>query len=497
MRDFFEKHDKVIHRSLEILPGFVSWNLILFPFWGSFVFPVVVAYFILTFNVFWFYKSVVFSFTAVLSHLRIKASEKLNWVDEAKGFPDWKRVQHLVIVTAAKEPLAILKRTFQAITDQDLPHNQLYVILALEAIEDPEERELKEKALRAEFKGKLPHIYVTVHTLNKNETKGKHTNQRYAAMWAYDNLIKKGILNIDYLTVSSCDADHIYHPKYFSCLTFKFLDDPHRYERFWQSAILFYNNFWRIPAMSRVANTFGSLWNMALLSRRDRIINQQNYSLSFRLLHRIGYWDPLVIPEDYHIFFKAYFATKGAVAVEPIYLPLYADAAESTTFWKTIKNQYEQFKRWAWGVSDDPYVIKNYFLTSGIPFWDKTIRVLRLMEDHFLWPVNWFLITVGVNIPALFNKNFSRTLLGFMLPRLSSAILTICLVFLLIILVVDSRQRPPKPAEVSFWKALLIPFEFILMPIVGLIFGALPGLDAHTRLMLGRYMEYRITEKVG
>jgi hypothetical protein len=34
------------------------------------------------------------------------------------------------------------------------------------------------------------------------------------------------------------------------------------------------------------------------------------------------------------------------------------------------------------------------------------------------------------------------------------------------------------------------------MPIVGFFFGALPGLDAHTRLMLGKYLEYRITEKV-
>ena len=32
--------------------------------------------------------------------------------------------------------------------------------------------------------------------------------------------------------------------------------------------------------------------------------------------------------------------------------------------------------------------------------------------------------------------------------------------------------------------------------IVGFFFNALPGLDAHTRLLLGRYIEYRVTEKV-
>jgi len=496
MKNIFLKHERLMRRMLEILPGFTSWSLILFPFWGSFFSPAIVAYFVLLFDVFWFYKSATFAFTVVLSHLRIKASEQLDWVGEAKGFSDWQKVSHVIIVATAKEPLHLLRRTFASLAAQDLPRKQLFVVLAMEAIEDPAQRKIKERELRQEFGKKLPNIFVTVHELKENEIKGKHANERYAAMWVYENLIKKGRLTLDYTTVTSCDADHVYHCKYFSYLTFKFLDDPGRYEKFWQPAILFYNNFWRIPALSRVANTFGSLWNMSLLSRKDRMINQQNYSLSFTLLNKVGYWDPKVIPEDYHIFFKAYFGTKGKAEVEPIYLPLYADAAESRGFLKTTRNQYEQFKRWAWGVSDDPYVIRSYFLVPGVPFWDKTVRVLRLIEDHFLWPVNWFIITVGVNIPTFLNPNFGRTILGFTLPRLSSLILTICLVFLVVILIVDWRQRPPRPSGVSRWRAVLIPFEFILMPVAGFIFTALPGLDAHTRLMLGRYIEYRVTEKV-
>jgi hypothetical protein len=34
------------------------------------------------------------------------------------------------------------------------------------------------------------------------------------------------------------------------------------------------------------------------------------------------------------------------------------------------------------------------------------------------------------------------------------------------------------------------------LPIVGFFFTALPGIDAHTRLMLGKYIEYKVTEKV-
>jgi len=488
------KKEKIVKRLLEILPGFVSWNLILFPFWGTFISPISVAYFVLLFDIFWFYKSVTFALFAIIAHFRLEASKKMDWLGELKFFPDWKKVHHFVVICTYKEPLYILERTLESLIAQTIPQDQITVVLGFEARDIGWQEKATE--LKRKFDGKFAHLIVSEHTLVPGETAGKHSNARAAILLAKKTLIDSKKVDSNYCTVTSCDADHVYHPSYFANLAYQFLDNPHRYERFWQPAIVFYNNFWRLPALSRVANTFGTIWNIAQLVRTDRLINQQNYSLSFRLLDRVDYWDPDVIPEDWHMFFKAFFTTDGKVEVEPIYLPLSADAAESTTFLKTLANQYEQFKRWAWGVSDDPYVLKNYFLSKKITFWDKTLRTLRLIEDHFLWPVNWFIITLGINIPSLLNKNFAKTAIGFNLPRTSSFILTLCLVFLVIVIYIDSRQHPPRPKEISRLRAFFIPLEFLLMPIVGFIFTALPGLDAHTRLMLGKYMEYRVTEKV-
>ena len=159
-------------------------------------------------------------------------------------------------------------------------------------------------------------------------------------------------------------------------------------------------------------------------------------------------------------------------------------------------NQYQQIKRWAWGVSDDPWVIKSYFLTPGVPFIDKTMRLLYLLKSHFLWPVNWFIITIGVTLPSILNPRFARTALGYTVPKLSSFILTVALVFLVLMLIIDKFYKPKRPKDFPLWRALLTPFEFVLMPITGFLFSALPGLDAHTRLMLGKYLEYKVTEKV-
>jgi len=74
VRQFIIRNDRVIQRLLEILPGFVSWNIILFPYWGILVIPNVVAYFILSYNIYWFYQSAQIAVAATISHFKLQAS---------------------------------------------------------------------------------------------------------------------------------------------------------------------------------------------------------------------------------------------------------------------------------------------------------------------------------------------------------------------------------------------------------------------------------------
>ena len=496
MRKYILRHEKGVLRALEILPGFFSWNVILFPYWGILVIPNVVAYFILLFNIYWFYQSFLIAITSIISHIRIQASIDYDWMEDLKSFPDWKEVNHVIIIPTYKEPLHILERTINSLINQTFPTKQISVILAMEEKEDINVRNSKFETLNSKFGGNFNHFLTTVHKLKKGEISGKASNERFAAVWFKKRFIDEAKLNIDYFTVTSCDADHKYHPNHFACLTFKFLDNPKRFRMFWQPAVMFYNNIWELPAITRVPNTFGSIWNLSQLPRKDRLINAQNYSLSYKLLDEVDYWDADKIPEDWGIFFKAYYKVKGGLEVEPIYLPLHADAAQSTSFWKTIKVQYEQFKRWAWGASDDSWIIKNYLIDSEIPFWDKTMRLIFVLWSHFMWPVNWFIITIGLTLPVLLNPAFGRTVLGYTVPRLSSYVLTMALLFLLVIIFIDNLYKPKRPVGYPLWRAILTPFEFLLMPIAGFFFSALPGLDSHTRLMLGKYLEYKVTEKV-
>lgn len=493
MRQLFVRFPNKTRRMLEILVPGASWAIITMPIWLSFWHPAMVAYLIITFDVYWFYKSFTLAIHAIQSFLTLQAHITVDWLGQAKQRKAFRTLYHAIIIPEYREPIHILRRTLTNLTKQDFPHERLIVVLATED-KDPQARETG-ASLKQEFGSRFGHFLVTRHTLHNREVAGKSSNMAWAAKKLVRALADWNI-PVERVTVTSCDADALPHPKYFSALSAAYLADPDREYHFYQGAILFYSNIWRIPLFTRVLNTLGSIWNLSLLSQQNRFINFSTYSLSLKTVVRVGYWDVDVIPEDYHLFFKVYFALGEKVSTRGIFLPVLVDAAESRTLVGTLINQYEQSKRWAWGVSDIPYVIRGVFLNGHIALADRLQRLMYLLEHHIFWPSNWFILTIGSSIPPLLNPPFARTVLGHNLSQISSGILTLSAVFLLVVIMIDLRVKPPRPKEFASWKLPFLYLQWLTLPIVSFFLAALPGLDAHTRLLLGKRLEYRVTEKV-
>lgn len=493
VKNFFTRYPKKSRRFLEIIIPATSWAIITMPFWLSFWHPAIVAYFVVLFGIYWFYKSASLAINALRSYLTLSSHIKVDWLSLARKNKLYKNIHHIIIIPEFKEPFHILRRTFNNLVKQDFPKKQISVVLATEARDENAQR--TGKILKQEFGRRFAHFWVTKHKLKPHEVAGKSSNMACAGRWVAEKLKSLGF-NLKNVTVTSCDSDALLHPKYFSYLTFKFINDPERDYHFYQAGIMFYSNIWKVPLPGRVLNTIGSIFNLSLLSQGLRLINFSTYSLSLKTAKEVGFWGVNVIPEDYHMFFKTYFKKGQKVKVVPIFLPILVQAALSTNFFRTMINQYEQHKRWAWGVSDVPNVIKSYFTKPAIPFWDKTLRLLNLLEGHLVWPIHWFILTLGSTIPPLINPQFGRTALGHNLSQISSAILTISIVFLLVIIFLDIKVKPPRPQEFARWKIPFLYLQWVTLPIVSFFLSTLPGLDAHTRLMLGKRLEYRVTEKV-
>src|SRR5215469_7456546 len=92
--NLFTRYPVKTRRTLEILPGFLAWMLILSPLWGSLLIPTQLAYFILFFDVYWLYKSFSLVITASIASKRIAAAEKEDWAEKSKKLPHVKDVNH-------------------------------------------------------------------------------------------------------------------------------------------------------------------------------------------------------------------------------------------------------------------------------------------------------------------------------------------------------------------------------------------------------------------
>ncbi len=87
MRRLFELYPNKTQRLLEISIPLTSWIIITMPLWLSFWHPALVAYFIITFDVYWFYKSVTLVNYALRSFITYTAHAAVNFSGGQTGAP--------------------------------------------------------------------------------------------------------------------------------------------------------------------------------------------------------------------------------------------------------------------------------------------------------------------------------------------------------------------------------------------------------------------------
>jgi hypothetical protein len=143
-----------------------------------------------------------------------------------------------------------------------------------------------------------------------------------------------------------------------------------------------------------------------------------------------------------------------------------------------------------------------------IPLWLRLYRFMNLVFNHLMWVAMPLLLLFGASIPgdlAVLSQatgihivgayDYSLTSTSDYLGFTSAMILTITLASVLVLIYVDEKLVPPRPKN---WGLLLRAksyVEVLLYPFFGLLFSVIPALESQTRLMMGFYLEYRVTEK--
>lgn len=504
--DLEKTKDRIIYRLFEILPGVLSWGILILlvllsrqqPFW--------VAVFIIVFVVFWFFRTIHFSFHLWMAYKTMREHEKIGWMKKLDELQDthypkttknWQDICHLIVIPMYKESLEIIRGNFRALENSDYPKDKMIVVLACEERVKKFVSKTAQKIER-EFGSKFFKFMLTWHPSDlPGEIAGKGSNETWAAKKAKEKIIDPLKIPYENIIFSSFDIDTCVHSKYFSCLTYHYLVSKKPTRTSFQPIPLYINNIWQASVISRIFSFSSTFWHTMNQERPEKLITFSSHSMSFRALVDVGFKQTNVVSDDSRIFWQCFLEYNGDYRVQPLYYPISMDANVAKNFLRTLINIYKQQRRWAYGVGDIPYFLFGFLKNKKIPFSKKLSLGFELIEGHISWATSSIIIFLLGWLPLILGgPEFPHTLMSYNLPRVISRIMTIAMAGLLISVYLSFLLLPPKPHEYGRIKYLVFAFGWLLFPIMMIFFTALPALEAQTHWLLGKYMGFWVTEKV-
>lgn len=515
-------------RVLEIIPGFLAWSMLLAPFILAPIFPELVAYFVLAFTFYWFIKALNVMRNLLRGFPQIMRNMKVDWLERVKLatddpkrlldtleknyeksrkkvdykdyeeianlngdyqlIKDWKEIYHVVVIANYGEDVSILRPTLDALLSANYPNKKFIVVLAGEKREE-KEYVARKKILEKEYAEKFDSFLFYLHEDQVGEVKGKGSNIYSAGKKLKIYLEKeRSEINPENILVTTLDADHIVHREYFARLTYRYIVDPSREHKTYQPVALLFNNIWDAPAPNRIAAVSSSFWQIVEAVRPFRQRTFAAHAQSLKTLLVTDFWSNQTIVEDGHQYWRTYFAYNGDIEMDSLLIPVYQDCVMAEKFSVTMKNQYLQLRRWSWGISDFPFVVKNYMKHPEISLGEKALQIFRLFGGHFSWSTASFLIAFAW-LPLLFNENFQDTVLAQNLGYYNSILLNLTWICLIGNVWAYFSLLPPKPEHHQKTRYIGMILQWILAPFVAIVLSAAPALESQTRLMIGKYLD--------
>lgn len=528
------KKDQVIERILEIIPGALSWFIIISMTVLSFVRPLAATVIIVAFVFYWLMRLLYMNILLLAAYIRFKVEKNTDWmkrieqIDALSGYdgndnktrnlssrlsrciysrqiknllakgnmpPLSKDIYHVVIFPVVKESKDVVRPGIAAIENGSYPCARILLIIALEQRSGSDIKEQMYE-LRNEHKDKFLDFLIIEHPSDMpGEARVKGANATFAAKEAALYLQR---INIPFENViASCfDADTVAVKDYFSCLTYYYMITPDRIRASFQPIPVYYNNIWDVPCFARIIDIGISFFQFVEATNPQTLVTFSSHSMSFKALSEIDYWPTDIISDDSAIYWKAFLHYQGDYQTIPIPIAVSMDIITGQNIPQTFINVYKQKRRWAWGVENFPIIMRGFLSTAKISFWKKFQHTVKLLDKSSSWATWSFLLTVIGWLPIMLaQKEFADTTVYYIAPRIRFLAYTLASFGLIICIMLSLLLLPPEKSKGAFSKKLLHCAEWLLIPVVVLFLSALPALDAQTRLMCGGYMEFWVADK--
>lgn len=491
----FRLSERRQYRLLEILPGFLVWFSLSAAVVVTLVRPVWAIAFIIVFDVFWLVRILYVMAFLVIAYRRFRQAQAVHWRDRLNQYPLWPQVYHIIVLPTYGESEEVLCTSLTSLTEVDYPLDRLIVVLATEGRVHDHIAPIAQR-LEHDFGGRFAAWLVTEHPAGTaGEIAGKGANIAYAGRQV-KGLVDRLAIPYDRLLVSTFDADAVAHRQYFSYLTVTFLSHPNRLRTSYQPVPLFHNNVWDALALTRVVATSTTFWLLGETMRPDRLFTFSSHSMPWQALIDVDFWQSDVVSEDSRIFLQCYLRYDGDYTVTPMYIPISMDAVQAPTVWRSLVNQYLQIRRWAYGVENFPFMVWNFLRGHDIPRRHRLRLTWNQLEGTFSWATAPLLIFLLGWLPFhTGHPSLTTSVLAQNSPPVIQGLTGAALIGLIISAVISTALLPRRPAHVPVYQSVMMIMQWLLLPVTMIAFGSLPAIEAQTRLMLGKYLGFWVTEK--
>ena len=430
-------------------------------------------------------------YTQHIENLRLVAAAEDGY------FPKPSEIYNALIMPAYNEGLDVIEPALKSVVKTKYDKKHLIVVFAYEERGGKEMQKTAE-ILKKRYGKEFHSFHLVKHPKDMpNEVIGKGGNITYAGRWLKGYLEKEQIAFSDVI-VTTMDCDNQPHKEYFNYLTYEYITREDRKHLAYQPVCIFTNNIWDVPAPMRVLATGNSFWNIISTMRPHVLRNFASHAQPMDALVEMDFWSVRTIVEDGHQYWRSYFYFGGNYEVVPMQIPIYQDAVLSSTYIKTLKAQFIQLRRWAYGASDIAYVGTRIFTKQrNVPFWAGFTRFVRLVDSHFTQACVPIIVAVGGWIPLLVNSEAARSVAAHQLPDTVSRIQMIAMIGLMITVFMSFKILPPRPERYKRSRNVLMLLQWVLMPITSIAYTSMAAYYAQTRLFLGKYLDkFDVTEKV-
>jgi len=483
------------------IPGFLTWTMLLMPFWLGFLAPKA-ASFILTFlAVYWVYMGISHGVGLIRGYKKYTKEITINWYKKCqrldftklpnkKALPQsLESTKHLILIQTVMEQIDILDGTVKSIINSNYPTKNIVLVIGTEEI-GKETSEKVIQQLKTKYGDKLPRIMHFIHPKGlPGEIVGVASpNRRWAATHAVAKLIEEKE-NINNYIFTTYDSDWMIHKEFLPRITYEYLKDEKRFNRFYETVVhLFSNNIWTVPLSSRIeANnvTLGMLSNWTLGTGPKESFSC--YSCALDTLIKADYWDTTLI-DDTVFYWRAFAAKQGDFSEKHFYIPIYGDATGGKNYLNALQNLSKQLVRWGWGSVTTIIALKaiTRVASNKASFEEKILWAYSKIERHLLLRTSAFLITVGFSMVTLVNTAFKNSATVYGLPQVMSIILTAGLfIFIPATYVRYMLYKKSIPKKWLLFRKVLAILEGPALMLNLLTFSFIPFLYAETRMMFG------------